>query len=136
MTDNRGREQDASPVAFDDARMESIMGRLLQVGVFAAAATVLVGGVLYLYSHRGGIAAYRQFVARPLNVRHVNLLGIRLAAGDASAIIDLGILLLIATPICRVLFAVIGFALERDRLYVAISVTVLIVLLASLLRGG
>ena len=135
MTDYVDREQAPNAAAFDDARMDAIMGRLLQVGVFAAAITVLLGGALYLYSHRAGVVSYRQFSARPLNVRHIGVLGRRLANGDASAIIDVGILLLIATPICRVLFAVIGFALERDRLYVAISLTVLIVLLASLIRG-
>jgi uncharacterized membrane protein len=45
----------------------------------------------------------------------------------------LGVILLIATPIARVVFAVVGFALERDRLYVAVSLTVLAVLMASLL---
>ena len=58
------------------------------------------------------------------------------ARGDATAAIQLGILLLVATPICRVIFAVIGFLLERDRLYVVVSLTVLAVLLAGVLRGG
>ena len=60
----------------------------------------------------------------------------RSARVDASAIIELGILLLVATPICRVIFAVIAFALERDRLYVAIGLTVLAVLLLGMLRSG
>ena len=133
---NRAKEIKAvETVAFDDTRMEMLMGRLLQFGVFFAAATVLAGGLLYLVSHAGKYASYRQFVPRPLDVNRPELLGKRLAVGDASAIIDIGILLLIATPICRVLFAVIGFALERDRLYVAVSLTVLAVLLASLIHG-
>jgi uncharacterized membrane protein len=35
-----------------------------------------------------------------------------------------------------VIFAVVGFAIERDRLYVAISVIVLAVLLYGMLRAG
>ena len=133
---NRAKEIEGVEAArFDDARMEILMGRLLQIGVFVAAATVLAGGLLYLVSHAGRYASYRQFVPRPLNVNHPELLGRRLSVGDASAIIDIGILLLIATPICRVLLAVVGFALERDRLYVAVSLTVLAVLLASLIHG-
>jgi uncharacterized membrane protein len=59
-----------------------------------------------------------------------------IAGGQASAVIQLGILLLIATPICRVIFAVIGFLIERDRLYVVVSLVVLAVLLFGMLRGG
>jgi uncharacterized membrane protein len=54
--------------------------------------------------------------------------------GDAAAIVQLGVLLLIATPIARVIFAAIGFAVERDRLYVAISLAVLAVLIFGLLH--
>jgi len=53
--------------------------------------------------------------------------------GDPAALIQLGVLLLVATPVARVVFAVVGFALERDRLYVVVSVAVLAILAASLL---
>ena len=129
-------EPDAPAGAFNDARMEAIMGRLLQVGVLLAATVVLVGGVMYLFAHAGAPANYRVFAATPVALRHPTTLLQGIARGDASAIIELGILLLVATPICRVIFAVIAFALERDRLYVAISLTVLAVLLLGMLRGG
>ena len=121
---------------FDDARMELIMGRLLQAGVLLAAAVVLLGGVMVLFAHGGERTNYRVFVAKPLELRHPAALLRRIAHGDAAAIIELGILLLVATPICRVIFAVVGFAIERDRLYVAISLTVLAVLLFGMLRGS
>jgi len=121
---------------FNDARMEAIMGRLLQVGVLLAASVVLAGGAMFLRAQAGDPASYRTFVAHRLELRHpASLLG-GLLRGDASSVIELGILLLIATPICRVIFAVVGFAIERDRLYVAISLTVLAVLLFGMLRGG
>ena len=50
-------------------------------------------------------------------------------------IIQLGLLLLIATPVARVAFSVVAFALERDRLYVVITLIVLAVLLFSLAGG-
>ena len=50
-------------------------------------------------------------------------------------IIQLGLLLLIATPIARVAFSAVAFALERDRLYVVITLIVLGVLLFSLAGG-
>ena len=55
------------------------------------------------------------------------------AGGDPQAIIQFGILLLIATPVARVAFLVGAFALERDRLYVAVSGLVLVILLYSII---
>jgi uncharacterized membrane protein len=121
---------------FDDAQMEMIMGRLLQVGVLLAATVVLVGGVLYVIKHAGGQADFRVFRPQPFSVRHPMALLRGIAGWQASAVIQLGILLLIATPICRVIFAVIGFLIERDRLYVVVSLVVLAVLLFGMLRGG
>jgi uncharacterized membrane protein len=50
--------------------------------------------------------------------------------------IQIGILLLIATPILRVAFSLIGFALERDRKYVMITAIVLTLLLCGLIGGA
>ena len=124
------------PAGFNDARMEIIMGRLLQVGVLLAASVVLVGGVMYVFSHAGENANYGVFVARPAGFRRTGSLLKAVARGDAAAVIQFGILLLVATPICRVIFAVIGFLLERDRLYIAVSLIVLSILLVGVLRGG
>jgi uncharacterized membrane protein len=49
--------------------------------------------------------------------------------------IQLGIILLIATPVLRVAVSLVGFALERDRVYVAITGLVLAILLYSLFSG-
>lgn len=120
---------------FDDHRMETMMGRLLQIGVLLASAVVLVGGVLYVRQHRGYVD-YRTFAGEPADLRTVRGLFRLLMTGDPTAVIQLGAILLIATPIARVVFAVVGFALERDRFYVAVSLTVLAVLLASLIYSA
>ncbi len=75
-------------------------------------------------------------MAHPVSLRHPAELAAGIGRGDAAAIVVLGILLLIATPVARVAFAVVAFAIERDRLYVAISVVVLAVLVWGLARGG
>ncbi len=54
-------------------------------------------------------------------------------AGDPAAIVQLGLLILIATPIARVIFSIFAFAAERDWMYVGITLIVLGILLASLL---
>jgi uncharacterized membrane protein len=121
---------------FNDSRMEAMMGRLLQIGVLFASAVVLVGGVLYVHAHSTNPVNYRAFTSEPANLRHPAQLFGLVATGDGAAIIQLGILLLIATPIARVVFAVIGFAIERDRLYVLISLIVLAVLMLGLLQSS
>ena len=118
--------------ALSDERMEYIMGRLLQVGVLLASIVVLVGGMLFAWSHFGRVADYRNFAGAPAELRSISGLWHLLLAGDAAAIIQIGVLLLIATPIARVVFAVVGFALERNKLYVVVSLTVLAVLMISL----
>jgi uncharacterized membrane protein len=51
------------------------------------------------------------------------------------SIIQFGLLLLIATPVARVLISAVAFALQRDRTYVLITLAVLGVLLLSLWGG-
>ncbi len=116
-------------VRLTDHQLETMMGRLLQGGVLLASAVVLVGGVLYLTSNAGHHASYRVFSSEPADLLHPGQLAHLIAQGNAAALIQAGILLLIATPVARVVFAVVGFALERDRLYVMVSLAVLAVLM-------
>jgi uncharacterized membrane protein len=115
----------------EDQRLEAAMGRMLQIGVTAAALVVLVGGALYLRQFTGRIPDYKQFHGAPAAYESVH--GILLGAChfDSGSVIALGILLLIATPACRVIFGVVGFSILRDRFYVAVSVIVLVILVLS-----
>lgn len=122
----------------DDRRMQLMLSRLLQTGVVSASVVVLVGGVKYLLEHAGaGPGDLRVFTGgTPMSLREPGLLAHRLMAGDAAALIQLGVVILIATPVLRVVFATIGFVRERDRLYVAIGVFVLGVMMVGLLKSG
>ncbi len=117
---------------WNDTKLERVIGALLRTGVLLSAATVLAGGVVYLWAHGHDATAYRVFQRAPLPYRSVRGILAEVARLDGGAIIQLGLLLLIATPVARVAFAVAGFALEGDRAYVAISLTVLAILLYSL----
>ena len=55
---------------------------------------------------------------------------------DANSVIQLGLLFLIATPVARVAFCVVGFARQQDRLYIVISSSVFVILIYSLIQGG
>ena len=122
--------------SFDDRRMEPMMGRLLQVGVMLASAVILVGVVLYLDSRHPSVADYGVFVSEPEALRQPGKLRAEIVHGNAAALIQLGVLLLIATPVARVIFAIVAFLMERDWLYVTISLIVLGVLIFSLTHSA
>ena len=116
----------------DDKRMELTMGMLLRFGVVMASTLVLAGVFFFLLDHARQPVNYRNFVPHPLSIEHRQQLLSGISRGNAAAIIQVGILFLIATPVARVVFAVMAFLLERDWLYTAISLAVLGVLLFSL----
>ncbi|HET7183432.1 MAG TPA: DUF1634 domain-containing protein [Terriglobales bacterium] len=127
-------ETDTNTGAWSDARLEIIIGNLLRIGVAASAAVVLAGGVLYLLKYGGEKADYRTFLGEPENLRSLSGIVRSAAAGHPAGIIQAGLLLLIATPIARVIFSAFGFLQERDYRYVLITLIVLAVLLYSILK--
>lgn len=126
-----------TPPQYADQRLDQLLGDLLRFGVLLSAAVVILGGVIHLKSHGGDKApTYRDFGGQTEELRHVDSVVVKAFSGDGQAIIQLGILLLIATPIARVLFSAFAFLLQRDYLYVGVTVLVLIILLYSLLFDG
>ncbi len=118
-----------------DERIELALGHLLRAGVVLSAAVVLAGGVIYLARHGAEHADRRTFQGEPSELRHVAGI-VRLALGcSGRGVIGVGLLLLIATPIARVVFSALAFARQRDFVYVAVTLFVLAVLLYSLLGG-
>jgi uncharacterized membrane protein len=119
-----------------DQKVEDIVAILLRTGVLLSAAVVFCGAVIYLAHHGHQAADYRMFRGEPTDLRSIP--GIIRDAADLSGrgIIQLGLLLLIATPVARVAFAVFGFAAERDRMYVVFTLIVLGVLLYSLIGSS
>ena len=117
---------------WNDQRIEVIIGGLLRTGVMLAATVVLLGAVIYLVRHGGEIPNYTVFHREPDNLTSATAILHGALGMSGRAIIQLGLLLLIATPVARVLFSAIAFALERDYLYVCITLIVLGILLYSL----
>lgn len=119
----------------NDKRLETIMGSLLRTGVLLAAVVVLAGGSLYVAQHHAQPVSYRTFAAGTADTRTLGGIIASAAHLQSEGLIQLGLLLLIATPVARVVFAVAGFALERDRLYTLVSLIVLAILVFSLLHA-
>jgi len=124
------------PEPWDDHRIEVILGNLLRAGVLLSAAVVLSGACVYLSRHAHEPADYRIFRGEPSEFRTIPGVIHSVLNGRGRGLIQLGLLLLIATPIARVAFSVVGFAIERDRMYVAFTLIVLAILLYSLLGSG
>jgi uncharacterized membrane protein len=115
-----------------DEKLEIAIGRMLQAGVLLAAAVVLVGGVMYLLHAHGPRPDYRHFHGVAAGLKTPSGIWHGVMHGDAESVIQLGLLLLIATPVARVILAGVGFVMERDQLYFWVSAAVLAVLLYSL----
>jgi uncharacterized membrane protein len=120
----------------DDRRLESIIGQLLRAGVLLAAATVFVGGIFYLVQHSSDRAGYHAFVEGAPGMHTLPGILQGAAQGNSLAIIQVGLLLLILTPVGRVAIALAGFLMERDRLYSVVSLIVLMILLLSLMHAS
>lgn len=119
-----------------DERVDRILGALLQTGVIISGLVVLLGAILYLLRYAHVIVHYENCDAERESLRSLTAVANSALHGDGRAIIQCGLLLLIATPVARVLFSIIAFALEKDRLYVVLTVIVFLILMYSLFGGA
>lgn len=111
------------------------MAALLRSGVSLAAAVVLAGAAVYLFRYGMTSPDYRVFRGEPSDLRSIRGIVSDAVTFHGRGIIQFGLLLLVATPVTRVAFSVVMFVLEKDRLYTAITVLVLCLLIYSLLGG-
>jgi uncharacterized membrane protein len=119
--------------ALTDEKMEWVISLLLRIGVTSAAALVFAGGILYLYQQGNVFPQYQTFQGEPPYLRTLDgILGSAMSL-DSRGIIQLGLVLLVLTPVARVVFSVAAFAIQRDRLYVCVTLIVLGVLVYNLL---
>ncbi|HZD12913.1 MAG TPA: DUF1634 domain-containing protein [Candidatus Binatus sp.] len=104
------------------------IGGSLRVGVLLAWILCAIGLVVW------GLAGYPvQRLISGSNVFDVFALA---SKGDFTGLIYLGILVLIATPVFRVIVSAFGFSLERDWKYLLISLVVLAMLLFGIFSGS
>jgi uncharacterized membrane protein len=118
-----------------DKTLENLIAIVLRSGVLAAASIVGISGVVFVAQHHAEHPAYASFHSEADNLRTIGGI-LRLSIHlQSAAIIQLGLLVLVATPVLRVALAAVGFYLERDRLYFVVSLVVLTILLLSLVRA-
>jgi uncharacterized membrane protein len=117
-------------------KMATFIGTLLRTGVILAATVVLAGAVVYLARHGMDAPQYHAFRGEPSDLCSVTGIVADAVALSGRGIIQLGLLLLIATPVMRVAVSLAAFLLERDWTYVVATLIVLSLLIYSLLGGS
>jgi uncharacterized membrane protein len=122
---------------WNDVGMDRLVGGLLRAGVLASAALVLLGSLVYLLEgDNATIEAYRAFPSGLEEMRSVSEVGRQALHGHGRALIQLGVLLLIATPVAQLALSAVAFAVQGDRMYVGMTLVVLAVLAYSLFGSG
>jgi uncharacterized membrane protein len=119
-----------------DERLDKVVGIVLRTGVLLAAALVLISGIAFVASHRQAAPDHRKFHAGPSQLASISGVLHGAMTLDPLYVIQLGLLILIATPIVRVMTCAVGFALERDWTYAIVSLIVLTFLIGSIVGSG
>jgi uncharacterized membrane protein len=120
---------------WSDHEVEQLIGRMLQLGVLVAAIVAIVGGFLVLTQHGSSSPATSHFHGEPAYLTSLGGIARGVIAMRSESIVQLGIVLLIATPVARVAFTLVAFIYQRDRAYVVITTIVLALLLYGLVFG-
>jgi uncharacterized membrane protein len=121
---------------WSDDRVEQMIGNMLRAGVIVAAVVAAIGGIALLAQHGAKSADYSHFAGETAEFTSIGGIIRGVLALDSRAVVQLGLVLLIATPVMRVVLSLVAFLVQRDRLYVVITSIVLAVLVFSLVFGG
>jgi uncharacterized membrane protein len=115
-----------------DKDVQVILGTLLRVGVIVSTVVVIIGGIIFLTTQANHTISFSEFKPEQTKFSSVAEIIIGLKSFDGLAIIQFGVLLLIFTPIARVVFSIFSFLMEKDYMYVLIGIIVLCVIITSL----
>ncbi|MBL7882299.1 MAG: DUF1634 domain-containing protein [Chryseobacterium gambrini] len=120
---------------FTDVDLNRSVGNLLRLGVILSVATSLIG---FIKLFTEGFKMPKKYTSLDMGESSEKVWGHfwnSLCKGEGMAIIQLGILLLVFTPLMRIIFALIGYLKEKDYIYVVISSIVLAIMTISFFTG-
>ena len=120
--------------------IQQLIGNTLRWGVILACLLATIGGVYYLMEHGlDPVPDYRHFdiasAAAQTNYTTLGGLWQGILHGDAASCIQVGVIVLILTPVARVALSLFDFIVEQDWLYVAITALVLGIIVSNSLGG-
>ncbi|KIA94520.1 MULTISPECIES: DUF1634 domain-containing protein [unclassified Flavobacterium] len=121
---------------FGEKDFQTIIGNLLRYGVWISLSVAFIGGVVYLMHHGNDIEDYSVFKENDRNIFEViSAIYNGVIQGNGESIIFFGVILLFLTPVLRVLLSLFSFLLEKDYLYVVITLIVIFIILVSVSLG-
>ncbi|MHC0445014.1 DUF1634 domain-containing protein [Flavobacterium sp. 3-218] len=128
---NMGQEE-----KFGEKDFQTIIGNLLRYGVWISLSVAFLGGIVYLLHNGNQIEDYSVFKENDRNIFEV-IAAIYNGAiqGNGESLIFTGIIFLFLTPVLRVLLSLFSFLLEKDYLYVGITLIVIMIIITSISFG-
>ncbi len=121
---------------FGEKDFQMIVGNLLRYGVWTSLSVAFIGGIVYLMGHSTDIENYSVFKENDRNIFEVVTSVYQgVIQGNGESLIFFGIILLFLTPVFRVLLSLFSFLLEKDYLYVVITMIVILIILTSVALG-
>ena len=112
--------------------IESTIGRIMQLGTLLAFAIIITGSIYYLLQHSHDIVDYKTFHCTPCLTTSFSGLWNDMALFSARSIIQLGLFSLVGIQILRVALTIWYFITIQDRIFVVISLLILIVIISNL----
>ncbi len=121
---------------FGEKDFQTIIGNLLRYGVWISLSVAFIGGIVYLIHNGNQIEDYSVFKENDRNIFEVIVTIYNGAIqGNGESLIFTGIILLFLTPVLRVLLSLFSFLLEKDYLYVGITLIVIMIIIISISFG-
>ncbi|MFT4203985.1 MAG: DUF1634 domain-containing protein [Chitinophagaceae bacterium] len=121
-----------------DTDIQMAISKVLRYGVYLALLFAGIGGIVYLYRH-GSEQVGNQYVQYMEHDEaffdYVRQMFAGIFAGKGRDVIKLGIIVLFATPTVRIFFSLLGYVLEKDKLYIVVTLIVLAVITVSVMGG-
>jgi len=128
-----------------DGVVELVISWLLRIGVWSSVTVIVVGLIMLvttqqsalLQAHRGGLEGLLKdgIPGQPASITAYADVFASVGRGQPFGVIMLGLLILLLTPVLRVAVSIVAFLLEKDRLYTAITIVVLALLLTGVALG-
>lgn len=121
---------------FGEKDFQTIIGNLLRYGVWISLSVAFIGGIVYLIHNGNQIEDYSVFKENDRNIFEVIAAVYNGAIqGNGESLIFTGIIFLFLTPVLRVLLSLFSFLLEKDYLYVGITLIVILIIIISISFG-
>jgi uncharacterized membrane protein len=113
--------------------MRTWISLILRTGVIVSVILLLMGAILFVIQHPGTVFSFKSFEGEPDRLREVSSVFSEALQLKSRAVIQLGVIILISTPVFRVLFSFIEFLLHKDWRFVLITAIVIVTLFYSLI---